>query len=140
MTKFYDVYKAVFDAVEAALENVETVKTVVQGGRFKLQDFPMVVISPLETGIRQASLGSMLENTVRFSVTVLVRETEPEDWFADVISVMGDVFDKLLSDRTLSGTVSDLTPTFFSPGEIRTQAKLFYGGELRFECLLYFSP
>jgi hypothetical protein len=82
----------------------------------------------------------MLENHVTFSVIVMIRETEPSDWFADIISPMGDVMDAIIADSTLNGTVKDVNPIFFSPGEIRTQGKLYYGGVVRFEALLLFTP
>jgi hypothetical protein len=70
----------------------------------------------------------------------MIRETEPSNWFTDIVSIMGDVVDKILSDRTLNSAVKDVLPTFFSPGEIRTQGKLYYGGVVRFEALLLFTP
>jgi len=70
----------------------------------------------------------------------MIRETEPSNWFTDIISVMGDAMDKILSDRTLNNTVRNIIPTTFGPGEIRTQNKLFYGGVLKFQALMFFTP
>jgi hypothetical protein len=140
MTKYYDAYKAVFDQVKTNLEAISSLKNVVLGEQFKLTIVPMAVINPEPTDISQATFGSMLENKIGFSVVLMARETEPSNWFTDIVSIMGDVVDKILSDRTLNSTVKDVLPTFFSPGEIRTQGKLYYGGVVRFEALLLFTP
>ena len=140
MTKYYDVFKAVFDRVKADLAAVSSIKSVVLGEQFKVADLPMAIINPEVTDISQAVFGSMLENKIGFTVVLMIRETEPSNWFTDIIGVMGDAMDKILADRTLNATVNDVIPTFFSPGEIRTQGKLYYGGVLRFEALLFFTP
>jgi len=140
VTKYYDSYKALFDRVKANLEAVSSIKNTVLGEQFKVAELPMAVINPEPTDISQAVFGSMLENKIAFSVVLMIRETEPTNWFGDIVSIMGDVVDKILSDRTLNSTVKDVLPTFFSPGEIRTQNKLYFGGVVRFEALLLFTP
>jgi len=140
MAKYYDSYKAVFDQVKTALQAVTTIKTVVLGEQFRVQDLPMAIISPDPTDIDQAACGSILDNNIRISVVILIRETEPTNWFTDIVSVMGDVLDKILTDRTLSNVVRDTIPTMFSPGEIRTGGKLYYGGVVRFRALMFFTP
>jgi hypothetical protein len=140
MTKYYDAYKAVFDQVKTDLQAVSSLKNVVQGEQFRLTEMPMAIINPEPTEISQATFGSMLENKIGFSVVLMIRETEPSNWFTDIVSIMGDIVDKILSDRTLNNAVKDVLPTFFSPSEIRTQGKLYYGGVVRFEALLLFTP
>jgi hypothetical protein len=140
MTKYYDAYRAVFDQVKTDLEAVSTLKNVVLGEQFRLTEMPMAILNPESTEISQATFGSMLENKIGFSIMLMIRETEPSNWFTDIVSIMGDVVDKIISDRTLNGTAKDVLPTFFSPGEIRTQGKLYYGGVVRFEALLLFTP
>ena len=140
MTKYYDSYKALFDRVKTDLEAVSSIKRVVLGEQFKVTELPMAIINTEPTDITLAALGTMLENHVTFSVIVMIRETEPSDWFADIISPMGDVMDVIIADSTLNGTVKDVNPVFFSPGEIRIEGKLYYGGVVRFEALLFFTP
>ena len=140
MTKYYDSYRAVFDQVKTALQAVTTIKTVVLGEQFKVQDLPMAIISPDPTDIDQAAFAGMLDNNIRISIVILFRETEPTNWFTDIVSVMGDVLDKILTDRTLSNKVRDIIPTMFSPGEIRTGGKLYFGGVVRFRALMFFTP
>ena len=139
MTKYYDSYKAVFDQVKAYLEAIAGIKSVVLGEQFKVTSLPMAVVNPEPTDIAQAVFGSMLENKIGFSIILMIRETEPSNWFTDIVSVMGDVVDKILADRGLNGTVKDAIPTFFSPGEIRTQGKLYYGGVVKFSALMFFT-
>ena len=138
--KFYDSYKAMFDQVQAFLQTLTSIKNVVLGEQFKVTDLPMAVINPEPTDISQAVFGSMLECKITFSVVLMIRETEPSNWFTDIVNVMGDVIDKILTDRTLNATVKDVLPTFFTPGEIRTGNKLFYGGVVRFSAILLFTP
>ena len=100
----------------------------------------MAVINPEPTDIDQATFGSMLDNKISLSIVLMIRETEPSNWFTDIVSIMGDVIDKVLTDRTLNATVKDVIPTFFSPGEIRTGNKLYFGGVVRLRALMFFTP
>ena len=100
----------------------------------------MAIISPDPTDIEPAAFGNMLDNNIRISIAILIRETEPANWFTDIVPIMGDVLDKILADRTLSNTVRDAIPTMFSPGEIRTGGKLYYGGVVRLRALMFFTP
>jgi hypothetical protein len=140
VTKYYVSYKAIFDQVKTYLEAVSSIKAVVLGEQFKVTELPMAVVNPEPTEISQGAFGTLLECRITFSVILVIRETEPTNWFIDIIAVMGDAIDKILSDRTLNSTVKDVIPIFFSPGEIRTQNKLYYGGVVRFSALLLFTP
>jgi hypothetical protein len=140
---FYDVYKAVFDAVKAAVETKSSIKTVVLGEQFTVGALPKAVINADPAPVGQASMGELLEVKVRGSVILVIREYAPKDWFADVISVMGDVVDAILADRTLNGVAFDCAPIGFAPGEIRfseAKDKLFYGGVVRFEAVVHYEP
>jgi len=137
---FYEIYKAVFDQVKSVLEKMEDLKQVVLGETLKLTDLPVAIINPTETMISQAEIGDLLENEITFDVVVVIRETEPEDVFAELVEPLGKICDVILADRTLSGKVKDVRPTFFSPGEIRFKNKLYYGGVVRFTAKLFYSP
>jgi hypothetical protein len=160
MVGFYASYKAVFDAVKTALtyvaavppegedpgspaSGVESLKTVVLGEQFSVGALPKAIINAEPSRIGQATMGELLDVRVGFSVVLVIREYTPKNWFTDIISVMSDVVDAVLADRTLTGKVRDVTPTMFSPGEIRFQDvkdKLFYGGVIHFEAVLHFEP
>ena len=140
MAKFYDVYKAVFDRVKVDLEAKKTIKQVILGEQFKLANLPLAIINPTTTTITKVILGSTLENVIGFDVLVVIRETEPKDWFKDIVSVMADVVDAVLADRTLNGAAKDVAPILFEPGEIKMMQKLYYGGVVRFEALLHWKP
>ena len=157
---FYTSYKAVFDAVKTALTyvaavppegedpgspeyGVKTIKTVVLGEQFSAGALPKAIINAEPSRIGQATMGELLDVRVGFSVVLVIREYAPKNWFTDIISVMSDVVDAVLADRTLTGNVRDVTPTMFSPGEIRFQDvkdKLFFGGIIHFEAVLHFEP
>ncbi len=151
MSKFYDAYKAVFDAIKSALvyvpadgetpaKGVEAIKTVVLGEQFSYGDLPKAVINAEPSSIAPGEMGSMLDVSVGFSVVLVVQEYEPADWFEDVIKVMGDVVDAVLVDRTLDGKLKDCYPIGFAPGEIKFQDKRLFGGVVRFRGVLWFEP
>ena len=140
MTGYYDSYKAVFDALKTAIETKESIKTVILGEQFSHGSLPKAIVNPDPSPIGQASMGTFLETRVRGSIVLVILEYEPKDWFTDIISVMGDVVDALLADRTVGGTCFDLTPTGFSPGEVKFHDKVFYGGVVRWEASLHYAP
>jgi len=137
---FYGSYRAVFEAVKAALQAKETIKTVVLGEQFTAGGLPKAVINAEPAPVESLEMGGTLNVKVNFSVVVVILEYEPKDWFADVISVMGDVVDAVLVDRTLAGTAKDCFPTGFAPGEIRFRDKLFFGGVVRFQAVVWYAP
>ena len=137
---YYEAYKSVFDAVKDVLSGITNIKQVNVGEPLKIRSLPLAVVNPEETEITQANIGGLLQNKINFTVIIVVRETEPEDWFEDVVSIMSEVVDAFLTDRTLNGTVKDLSPTFFAPGEIKFTNKLYYGGAVRLTALLFYKP
>jgi len=138
---FYNDYSAVFNQIKTTLEGVTSLKHVVLGERFKIVNLPMAVVDAATTEISDAKIGGgVLELHIGFDVIVIIRETEPEDWFDDVITIMGDVVDALIADRTLNDTVKALYLTRFTPGEIRFQNRIYYGGLLSFEALKLWTP
>lgn len=137
---FYTEYKAVFDAVKAKISTKSSIKTVVLGEQFTVGGLPKAIINAEPSPISQATLGSRLQVKVNFSVVLVVLEYEPKDWFKDIVSVMADVVDAVLADRSLGGKAKDCIPVGFAPGEIKFQDKLLYGGAVRFEALLHYLP
>jgi hypothetical protein len=137
---FYTSYKAVFDDVKSKLEAISTIETVITEERFTVSDLPMCIVNMDETLITRGAIGSMIACEIGFSVIVFVMETEPEDWFEDIITIMGDVLDSILADNTLSSSVVDVWPTMFTPGEAFVKDRLYFGGVIRFTALLHFTP
>ena len=169
MTKFYDSYKAVFDAIKAALVYVPAVpevpavpahdevpevpaipgvpahgvaelKTVLVGEQFTLDGLPKATINPIPGPITSASNDGLLSVLVRGVITVAIQEYKPKDWFIDVIKPMGAVVDAILADRTLGGAAQDCVLTGFAPGEVKFRDKLFYGGVVRFRAEVWHAP
>jgi hypothetical protein len=137
---FYNSYKAVFDAVKSAIETKSSIKTVILGEQFSFGQLPKAVINAEPTPIKQTIQGELIEAKVRGSIILVISSLEPEDWFTDIISVMGDVVDALLGDRTLGGAAFDCIPTGFIPGEIKFKETSYYGGEVRFEAVVHYEP
>ncbi len=148
MNKFYDSYKAVFDAIKNALVYVPAVpevpavpahdeipeipmvpgvpargipelKTVLVGEQFTLDWLPKATINPIPGPIRILTNPNLLSVIVRGVITVAIQEYKPKDWFADVILPMGAVVDAILADRKLGGACKDCITTEFAPGEIK---------------------
>lgn len=136
---WFEKYNAVFMQVKAVLESVDDVKTVCLGGAFRVGEMPMAVVVPRETVISQGDLGNVLSCMLNFDVVLFIRESEPENWFTEILPPMGKILDTFLADRTLNGAVMDLTPTIFSPGEITALNKLYYGGLIRFKTFYHFT-
>ena len=134
---YYASYKAVFDAVKAAVEAKESIKTVILGERFTVGSLPKAIINAEPSPMGQAAMGEFTETKVRGSIVLVILEYEPEDWFDDIIAVMGDCVDAILEDRSLGGVVFDCSPTGFAPGEIKFKEKTFYGGVVRWEAILH---
>jgi len=148
---FYTDYKAVFDKIKTALtyvpaegetpaSGVASIKTVVLGEQFSLGSLPKAIINAEPAPVEPLEMGSTLKVKVNFSVVLVILEYEPADWFTDIISVMGDVVDAVLADRTLGGACKDVYPTGFAPGEIKFKDKLFYGGVVRFRAEVWHEP
>jgi hypothetical protein len=137
---YYSSFKAVFDALKAAVETKDSVKTVVLGEQFSVGGLPKAVINAEPSPIGQATMGELTETKVRGSIILIILEYEPKDWFTDIITIMGDCVDAILEDRTLNGSVFDCIPTSFSPGEIKFKEKIYYGGIVRWEATLHYEP
>jgi hypothetical protein len=137
---FYSSYKTLFDAAKDAITTKSAVKTVVLGEQFTLGALPCAVINAEPSTMTPGEMGALLDVSVNFSVVLIVREYEPQDWFTDIIAVMGDVVDAILADRTLGEAVKDCYPVGFAPGEIKFQDKLLFGGIVRFKAVLWFVP
>jgi hypothetical protein len=137
---YYTVYKAIFDRIKTDIEAKTSIKQVVLGEPPVIKSLPLALINPDVTTITQATFGSRIENRLILEVILIIMETEPSEWFDQIISLMGDVIDAVLADRTLNGTVTDIIPLVFAPGEVKFRNNIYYGGLVRFEALYFFAP
>ena len=136
---YYASFKAVFEAIKAAVEAKESIKTVILGERFTIGSLPKAIINAEPSPIGQAAMGEFTETRVRGSIVLIILEYEPEDWFNDIIAVMGDCVDAILEDNSLGGVVFDCIPTGFAPGEIKFKEKTYFGGVVRWEAILHYG-
>ena len=137
---YYQTFNNVFSQVKTTLESVGSLKQVVLGEQFRLSNLPLAIINPTSSTFTQGEIGDTLKNTLEFDVLVIIRETEPENWFSDIVQPMSAVVDAVLSDRTLNGKVEDCTPVSFEPSQIKMANRMYYGGVIRFQALLYYTP
>jgi len=138
---FKDDYGDIFTAVGSAISGgISGGITVVLGGPLRLGvNLPKAIVNRLPTLIRKSHDAGGLEATVTFEVVVVVQESEPENWFGDIIDLLGDILDAVIADPTLGGAVDDCWPTMFSPAEIRFTSKMYYGGVIRFQARLLYG-
>jgi len=137
---FYDTYRLVFNAVKTKLEAVSSIKRVVLGEQFRLTKLPMAIINPGPVSLSHSDLGGFFEVTVGVEVFLIIRQTEPADVFADIVAKLDDVIDAVLADQSLSSTVKGVERVSKAVGEIRFREKLYYGGAVRFDAKLFYSP
>jgi hypothetical protein len=135
----HDGLPEVSEVLAVPASGVASLKTVILGEQFTPGDLPKAIINAEGSPIDQATLGSMLNVKVNFSVVCVIRDYAPKDWFVDIIPVMADVVDAILADRSLKGTVIDVTPTGFYPGDITFDDKILFGGVVRFSAELLYS-
>jgi hypothetical protein len=136
----HDGIPEVPEVLAVPASGVASLGTVILGEHFSLGNLPKAIINAEDAPISQATLGSMLNVKVNFSVVLVIRDYEPQDWFIDIIPVMADVVDAILADRQLKGTVMDVSPTGFYPGEVHFDDKVLFGGVVKFQAELLYSP
>jgi hypothetical protein len=137
---YYQTFNNVFQQVKTSLEALSSLKQVVLGEQFRLTNLPLAIINPTTSVFEQGEIGDSLKNTLEFDVLILIRETEPANWFTDIIHPMSDVLDTILANRTLNGTVKDCIPTSFEPSQIKMANRMYYGGVIRFKSMLFYTP
>jgi len=140
---FKTSYKAIFDALKTLLEANSNIKRAFTGEQFRLTKLPMCIVKAGELTFEPAGLvgGTRLfQLELFFDVVCIVRETEPKNWFDEVLTVTGAVVDVVHANRSLTGTVKDCYPVFHAPGEIRIRNKLYYGGVVRCLARYFYSP
>ena len=94
---YYACYKAVFDAVKAAVAAKASIKTVVLGEQFTLGGLPKAIINAEPSPIGQATMGELTETKIRGSIVLVILEYEPKDWFDDI---WADLFLELVEEAT----------------------------------------
>ena len=136
---YHTFYEGIYDAVKAAVDGVAALNQVVCGERFVLQDTPCAIINPGEVAIEQQDAGPALYCGISIEVVLIIRENEPDDWFDDVVEILGAILDAVIADRSLGGLVLDIMPVRFAPAEIRIQSRLYSGGVVTFMALAVYE-
>lgn len=131
MVSGYPKYYEIITKLRAILEGKGY--TVVEVEPWKYSDAPLAIISPALIGFETIAQRDAFAYTAGIDITLILRETEPEDWFADVVSKLWAVVDAIIADATLGGTVKWIYPVTVAPGRIskageRPPTKLYYGG------------
>jgi hypothetical protein len=69
-----------------------------------------------------------------------VRNSEPDDWFLQIIKPLSDIVDAIFADRTLGNNADDCVITLFAPGEANVRNALYYGGIVGFKATIDYTP
>ena len=129
-------YQGLFNQVKATLQGVPSLKSILLGEAFRPMELPMAIITPREAAGERAEMGRTLTYRVNWETFILIRESEPENWFAEIIPILAEVHDAIMADDTLDGKAVEVTPTLISPGEITARNKLYYGGLIKFQAII----
>lgn len=134
-------YENIVTQVAALLSSIDSIKKVWKGksSAFRLTKTPMAIIEPPEeTAYKETTDLFRLEGV--FDVYIIIRETEPENWFTEISAITGAVIDAVMANRTLNKAVKDCWWIFHSPGQITIDNRLFYGGVVRFQETRFYPP
>ena len=130
-------YTAIFDDLEATIKALSSIKQVIYKaeGRGIIRELPCVFINPGRftldpaDSVLIADVGNYALD-IRGELVVLIRESDPENWFEEIISPIGDIVDAIFADQTLGGTCLIAYPSEGGPGEVTMSNKLYYGGSI----------
>jgi len=134
---FKAVYTAIFDDLEATIKALSSIKQVIykKEGRGVIRELPCVFINPGRWLLEPAdSMNVASLNTyaldIRGTLVVLIRESDPDNWFDEIIDPISDIVDAIFADQTLGGTCDLAWPNAGGPGEVTLNNKLYYGGSI----------
>jgi len=105
-------YAAVLNSLVSVVKTVVT-DTVI-GEKVRIDKYPVAYVIPRTDTISDRSIITT-EHSAAFDIVILDRQEDTEIGLKNVIDLGSKVYDKLKSDRTLSGNVENLTFEEFVP-------------------------
>ena len=140
---FEAAYTAIFDDIETTLKELHpTVKQVIYKteGKGIIRQFPCVFINPGRFTLDPADAMGIADVgnyalDIRGELVILIREADPDNWFGDIIEVIGEIIDAIFADQTLGGSCLEAYPNSGGPGEVTFQNTLYYGGTIGIRAL-----
>ncbi|ATA61157.1 MULTISPECIES: hypothetical protein [Geobacillus] len=114
-----DIHKAIRAKIREVLEQapeLEEIKRIVYGEKVRVGTLqtPAIWIVP-EPYAPNLLGGHTADHDIRFNFVVLVKDSDPEQGLEKAHDLALTVYDVLMQDRTLGGTVSDVRPTQIDP-------------------------
>ena len=139
---FEDEYTAIFDDIYDSIKVLPSIEQIIYKteGKGTIRKLPCVFINPgtwrldPADAIKVADVGNYLLD-IRGEIIVLIRESDPEQWFEAIIGPIADIVDAIFADQTLGGTCLKAWPHEGGPGEITVENKLYYGGKVGIRAL-----
>ena len=134
---FNTVYDGIFVNLISALEAISSIKSVLKAGdKYKIGALPCCKVNPgpwVRNKTDQFQIGTVSEDAliIQTEVAILIRKSEPGDWFEDITPVLGDVVDAIDADPTLGASCLYAWASAGDPDGIRVSNTLYYGGLIR---------
>ena len=109
---FLDIWDALVETIKTA-DGVNKDR-VFYGEKFPPDDYPSVFVCPLPIDLSPASTKETL-NVVRFDIGVVSKEVDMKEGAKASLTLVGNIQDKLIEDRTLGGKCSCLEVIQITP-------------------------
>lgn len=107
-------YLSVWDALIAVIKTAVGVDRVFYGEKFPPDDYPSVYVCPIPIDMAPASTAETL-NLVRFDIGVVVKSEDTKQGAKDALTLVGNIHDKLIADRTLGNKCACLEVIQINP-------------------------
>jgi len=138
--KLKDIYSEIREELESKLTNSEDlshVQSVVFGQRTRIGSLqtPAIWIVP-NAYDPQHTGGHTADHNIPFDFVGFVKNTDPEKGLKDAQDLALDIYDVLVSDRTLNGNVNDFRPTRVDPAYEAQGANNLFFSAVQFSCRL----
>ncbi|MGP4041898.1 hypothetical protein ACTWP4_18650 [Gracilibacillus sp. D59] len=132
------IYDDVRNEIETKLKNSENlsyVKSVIYGQRKKIGSLmtPTIWIVPNAYNPQHTG-GHSADHDIPFDLVGFVKHTDPEQGLKDAQDLALDIYDALVSDRTLNGLASDFRPTRVDPAYEAQGANNLFFSAVQFTC------
>lgn len=136
-------YTAIFDYLDAmalALSSINSTLYKEANNKFKLKKLPVAMINPGSWRLDPADsvIIADVDNyalDVRGEIIILIRESDSDEWFGEIIGPISDIVDAIYADQTLGGTCLVAWPHEGGPGQITVQNTIYYGGSIGIRAL-----
>lgn len=114
-----DLKSAILHKLESSIEDgqaLEEVETIIYGERYRINDLetPAVWVVP-SPYIPEKRGGHKTDHDFSYDFVAMVQSETPEEGLDESQELAAKVYDLMMDDRTLNGTVMDVVPSLVHP-------------------------